>query len=188
MKKLLLLSTVILLAACGTNTTVTNTSSTTQKSETTQKSASLLSSAEKTFVSADKSVSLTASSNWREDTTDEEAKLNISNNRISSTLRILVRNKTDFGNRPLVEIAKIAFQSGFDTPKEFDLTETTMLERQTISTSTEMIYQNTPLVANLAIMDYDEKIVFIINTTPKVSYNTHVTEEVNKILYSLKIQ
>lgn len=191
MKKLILLSTMILLTACGTSKTTTNTTTssiTTQKSETSQTSVSVLTSAEKAFMSTDKSVSLTASSNWRENTNDDEAKLNIFNNRISSTLRILMRDKADFDNRPLTEIAKIAFQSGFDTPQEFNLTESTLLERKTISTSTEMIYKDTPLIANLAIIDYDEKIVFIINTTPKANYNTHVTEEINKILSTLKVQ
>lgn len=188
MKQLIFLS-LLMLTACNTRTTVPTTQahSTSTVTQTTTTSIHTSKTDTKTFTAIDKSISLSTTEKWVEHKSDTEAKLHLINYNLGSTIRILTIDKSKFGNLSFSEIAKTAFQSGFDTLKEFTLTDTIILEKPAITTTTDMIEKGIPLTVNLAIIDYDGKIIFIINTNTTKNYNTHVVEEINKVLNTLKI-
>lgn len=182
MKKLVLLSTLTLLAACGNSTTPATSSTTTTTTQSTTTVAPL-----QTFNFSTEAFNVKASSKWIKIEQSEKSALELMNGSAHSYIMFFTLEKNEVVTKNLEDLSKIIFPAG---TKEYGITDLTytpvkIANQNAIISEIEATESETKLKMNLSLIEFENNFIFVVTST---SADTHskVIEEVNTILNSLQ--
>lgn len=189
MKKLILLSALTLLAACGNNNTASpNTQTTTSQAAQTTETKKL-----EKFLSKDNSYSLQASAEWSNMSSEEDFDIDLNHFKDHGSIRIKSIEKSEVGLN-LKDFSQTTFKLVLSELEadinDIEYKDTTIANYKTLTTSHKLAEYNEDTYENavLYMVETNSKYIFIIVGYDSDSSTSVSLADIETILNTLKIE